>query len=72
MTIAEKHRNEGWVDGMEAGMEVGIEKGAEMGADAGAIKLLELIKSGLSPDEAMRKFNEERKTLLTSLIHNPA
>jgi len=87
MTIAEKHRNEGWVDGMEVGMERGIERGlergmergiergmergAEKGVDAGAAKIVELIKSGLSPDEAMRKYSEERKTLITSLVHSP-
>jgi len=76
MTIAEKYRNEGWVDGMEVGMEkgveVGMEKGAEKGLNAGANKMFELIKSGLSPDEALRRINEESKTLVTALVHNPA
>jgi len=35
MTIAERHRNEGWVDGVEVG--------AEKGANAGANKIIELI-----------------------------
>ena len=61
----------GWVDGLEVGMERGLERGAEKGVDAGAAKIVELIKSGLSPDEAMRKYNEERKTLITSLVHSP-
>ena len=67
MTIAEKHRNEGWVNGMEQGLE----QGAKKGADAGAAKIVELIKSGFSPDEAMSKFNEERTTLVTSLVKSP-
>ena len=53
MTIAEKHRNEGWVDGVE------------VGAEKATAKMLELIKSGLSPEEAFRKVNEERTTLAT-------
>ena len=64
MTIAEKHRNEGWVDGVEVG--------AEKGLNAGANKMFELIKSGLSPDEALRKINEESKTLATALVQSPA
>ena len=64
MTIAEKYRNEGWVDGVEAG--------ADKGVNAGASKMLELIKSGLSPDEAFRKVNEESKALVTSLVQSPA
>ena len=64
MTIAEKHRNEGWVDGVEVG--------AEKGANAGANKVIELIKSGLSPDEALHKFNEESKVLVTSLVKSHA
>jgi len=64
MTIAEKHRNEGWVDGAETG--------AEKGLNAGASKMLELIKSGLSPDEALRRINEESKTLATALVHSHA
>jgi hypothetical protein len=67
MTIAEKYRNEGWVDGLEEGME----KGASKGLSAGASRIVELIKNGLSPDEALRKFNEESKILVTALI-NPA
>ena len=53
MTIAEKHRNEGWVDGVE------------VGAEKATTKMLELIKSGLSPEEAFRKVNEERTTMAT-------
>ncbi|MCL2399571.1 MAG: hypothetical protein FWC91_07520 [Defluviitaleaceae bacterium] len=53
MTIAEKYRNEGWVDGVE------------VGAEKATTKMLELIKSGLSPEEAFHKVNEERTTLAT-------
>ena len=84
MTIAEKYRNEGWVEGREEGREEGIAEGreegreegivegAEKGANAGANKIIELIKSGLSPDEALRKFNEESKILVTSLVKSHA
>ena len=72
MTIAEKHRNEGWVDGVEVGMERGMERGAEKGLNAGANKMFEFIKSGLSPDEALRRINEESKTLITALVQSPA
>ena len=72
MTIAEKHRNEGWIDGKEEGLAEGAEIGADKGISAGAAKIVELIKSGLSPDEALRKVNEERKTLVTSLVHSHA
>ena len=64
MTIAEKHRNEGWVDGKEEGLDEGV--------SAGTSKMLELIKSGLSPDEAFRRINEERTTLVTSLVKSHA
>jgi len=51
MTMAEKWRNEGWVDGMEQGLITG------------AAELLELIKNGLSPEEAFRKISEGRQEL---------
>ena len=56
MTIAEKYRNEGWVDGEEAGVN----------------KIAELIKSGLSVDEALHKFNEERKLRGPNFTRTPA
>jgi len=68
MTIAEKHRNEGWVDGKEEG----ITEGASKGVNVGANRIVELIKSGLSPDEALRKVSEENSTLVTALVHSPA
>ena len=64
MTITEKYRNEGWVDGKEEGLDEGV--------SAGTSKMLELIKSGLSPDEAFRRINEERTTLVTSLVKSHA
>lgn len=62
MTIAEKHRNEGWVDGKEEGLAEGLAEGFAEGTS----KMLDLIKSGLSPDEAFHKINEERTALATS------
>ena len=64
MSIAEKHRNEGRVEGRT--------EGAEKGVSAGASKIVELIKSGLSPDEALRKVNEECTVLATALVQGTA
>ena len=76
MSIADKYRNEGWVDGKEEGIAEGrVEGRAEgraEGVNAGASKIVELIKSGLSPDEALRKVNEECNLLATSMIQGTA
>jgi hypothetical protein len=40
---------------MEAARQIGMEKGIAEGMEKGAQKLLELLKSGLSPDEAYQK-----------------
>ena len=72
MTIEEKWRSESWLDGKEEGLAEGLEAGADKGVSAGASKIVELIKSGLSPDEALRKVNEERTVLVTSLVQSPA
>ena len=80
MTIVEKWRNEGWVDGMEIGekkgekkgMKKGMEIGEKKGVYAGTAKMVELIKSGLSPEEAMRKCNEEYQTLLSDVVRSRA
>ena len=61
MTMAEKYRNEGWLDGREAGREEGMEKGLNIGAS----KLAKLIRSGLSLDEALRKLSEEENISAT-------
>ena len=37
-----------------------VEKYWNDGCDAGVSRIIELIKSGLSPDDALRKLNEER------------
>ena len=60
MSIAEKHKNEGRVEGRAEGRT------------EGASKMLELIKSGLSPDEAFRKVNEECAVLTTALVQGTA
>ena len=59
MTLAEKWRNEGWANGYEKRYAEGFEEGVRVGTS----KIMELIKSGLSPDEALRKFNEEHTAL---------
>ena len=56
ITIEEKWKQEAWLDGREEGIS------------AGASKMFELIKSGLSPDEALRKVKDERALLVTSLV----
>ena len=63
MTIAEKWKNEAWMDGIEQGLEQGV--------TAGAVRLVELLKIGLSPEEALRKIKEERAELASSLMHSP-
>jgi hypothetical protein len=64
MSMTEKWWNEGWVDGKEEGLAEGVSTGAS--------KMLELIKNGLSPDEAFRKVNDESTKLISTLAHNPA
>ena len=46
MSIAEKYRNEGWIDGMDAGIAKGREEGREEGVSIGALEIVELIKGG--------------------------
>ena len=80
MSIAEKYRNEGWIDGMDAGIakgreegrEEGREKGREEGVSIGALGIIELIKGGLSPDEALRKFNENREAMTAPSVKSTA
>jgi len=46
-------RERGWYEGLAEGREEGEVKGAN--------KLLELIKKGIDPDEAMRRLNYEKQ-----------
>jgi len=64
MTIEEKWKQEAWLDGREEGKREGLAESL----GAGASKIVELIESGLSPDEALRKVNDERALLVTSLV----
>jgi len=64
MTYPEKRWLEGWIDGREEGYEKGYKEGIAIGAS----RIVELIKSGLTPDKAWRKMNEEKATL----VHSPA
>ena len=52
LSVAERYRNDGWNDGWNGGV---LE---------GANNVVELIKSGLSPDEALRKVCENKSTLV--------
>ena len=56
-------RERGWYEGREEGKEEGRKEGVTIGA----IKLAELIKSGLSVDEAVLKIKEEQNGLVDSL-----
>lgn len=53
--------DEGWKKGLQEGLQQGLQegwkKGQQAGRQAGAQALLELIKSGKSPDEAMTILN---------------
>jgi len=58
MTMAEKWKYEAWMDGMEQGREQGKEYTLD--------RLVELLKNGLSLDEALLKTKEERVEIATS------
>jgi len=55
-------RERGWNEGLVEGREEGKIKGMVIGAN----KLAELIKSGLSVDEALLKVNEDQYVLVES------
>ena len=55
LSVAERYRNDGWYDGVAEGVS------------CGAKKVVELIKTGLSPDEALQKVGEEKNTLVESI-----
>jgi len=50
-------------EGREEGREEGEAKGRAEGINIGITKMLELIKSGLSLEEAQRKISEEQHEL---------
>jgi len=56
MTFEEKWYSEGKAEGIIEGEARGITEGIGIGV----AKVIELIKSGLSPDEAVQKINEEQ------------
>jgi len=56
MTFEEKWHSEGKAEGIIEGEARGITEGIGIGV----AKVIELIKSGLSPDEAVQKINEEQ------------
>jgi len=72
LSVAERYRNDGWYDGVAEGKSIGIIEGKIIGitegVSCGANKVVELIKSGLSPDEALRKVSEEKNTLVESIL----
>jgi hypothetical protein len=55
MSVAERYQNYGREEGIEEGIVIGEARGEARGA----ARLLELIKSGLSPDEAMQRITDE-------------
>ena len=78
MSVAEKYRNEGWVEGVEVGEARGEARGITIGEARGEAKgitigeakginlavnkALELIKSGANPTEALLKIQNEHNT----------
>lgn len=60
LSLQEKARSEGLYEGIE----IGEARGEARGAFSGANRVVELINSGLSADEALRKFQEEQKSKL--------
>ena len=53
MSVKEKWQEEAWFDGEEHGIQQGLQQGIQQGAN----KLAELIKTGLSVDEALKLVN---------------
>jgi len=68
MSMADKWRDEAREEGWEEGWEQGLEQGLEQGAS----RILSLIKSGLTPDEALVKILEEKKKPSPALAQSPA
>jgi len=60
MTFEEKWHSEGKAEGIIEGEARGEARGITEGIGIGVAKVIELIKSGLSPDEAVQKINEEQ------------
>jgi len=60
LSVAERYHN----DGVITGKIIGVTEGLSFGAN----KVVELIKSGLSPDEALSKMSEEKNTLVESVL----
>ena len=59
LTLAERYFEEGKIVGEAKGEAKGEARGTVKGVVIGANKLAELIKSGLSLDDALRIINEE-------------
>ena len=55
MSLRERARNEGWLDGVEEGEVRGEVRGKAIGSIAAANEISELIKLGFSPEEAIQK-----------------
>ena len=74
LSLHERGVEEGRAEGMEKGLEKGIEQGMEQGMEkgmekgifVGAAKLAELIKNGLSVEDALRKLGEGQQELAES------
>ena len=55
MSIKQKWQEEARMEGKEEGLRQGVQQGMQQGIQQGAAKIVELIKSGLSPEEALKK-----------------
>ncbi|MCL2154249.1 MAG: hypothetical protein FWH53_01155 [Leptospirales bacterium] len=49
-------RGEGLEEGIEKGLEEGIEKGREEGRQEGKQEVIDLLKSGKSPEEILKDY----------------
>ena len=59
LSLAERYEH----DGIVKGVAIGEARGEARGKVQGASKIIELIKSGLSPDDALRKLKEDENWL---------
>ena len=53
MSIKQKWQDEAKTEGIEEGIQQGKQQGIQQGIQQGAAKIVELIKAGLSPEEAL-------------------
>ena len=63
LSLADRYRHDGIVEGVAIGEARGKAKGKAQGVNIGIDRMLELIQNGLSPEEAIRKIREDKNWL---------